>query len=183
MSSQAVSPPLFLSPATGFCALHDSGRSGQKASIHCIGSYRLQTLFFYHNVLLRAVVWSVLKSEAAAWPHWALARLAMSRPHCANAPLGAHARQVHPAFRLIVCGETPEPLGKAVPLIGCHELMLKPQVGTISRLDRRGGLAHADIEAAGLELSWQVGTLFHFHAVAALPSHEQSSSWSLSARP
>jgi len=62
------------------------------------------------------------------------------------AALGA--RQVHPAFRLIVCGETPESGG--------------PSRGWIDE---------------------EVGTLFHFHSVAALPSHEQRSLAVLCAGP
>ncbi|CAE7437585.1 unnamed protein product [Symbiodinium natans] len=52
---------------------------------------------------------------------------------------GLGVRQVHPAFRLIACGESPE-----------------------------SGTSQAWIDE-------EVSTLFHFHAITALPSHEQRS--------
>ena len=58
-----------------------------------------------------------------------------------HAPACAYA-QVHPAFRLIVCGETPESLGKArscVSMLQCSSPRAQEVGGPISRLDRRGG--------------------------------------------
>ena len=92
---------------------------------------------------LQRQLWSGLKSEAAAWRHWALARLAMSRR--AEVPRGMrpHAPMLRcPAFRLIVCGETPESLGKArscVSMLQCSSPRAQEVGGPISRLDRRGG--------------------------------------------